>query len=654
MITAQEIQEKVKFFDGWAREWKEEARECYAFVAGDQWSEEDVSIMRDQRRPIVTFNRIAPMVAAAAGVELMNRQECTFMPREAGDTAVAEAYNAANRFCRDQGDFDDEESEAFFDTIVSGMGWTETVVNFDDDPDGKIEKHRRDPLEMGWDWRATKHNLFDGEFRFRRCRYTARQMEERWPGSTEQVSPAGRPDSGDVSSAADTPGDRYEATERGRPHDRDARYEVIQYQYVRRAPVYVVMDPGTGQTAEFEPGEFEVLRQRASGLGIELHHAVRRPQRYAQLYVCGAHVLEPESPLDDGWTLQCITGTRDRNRNYWYGLVRVMIDPQRWANKFLSTIQHTMSTSGRGIMAEKDAFDNPRKAEEDWAKPDSIAWMRQGAISGRKVDQKPSGIMPPGIDHLLTFAVSSIRDTSGLNLEMMGLANRQQAGVLEQERKQAGITILAPLMNGLRRYRKADGRLMLMTIHRFFPPQRNVRIMGPDGARSVQYARSGDRPGLDIVVDDMPTAPNQKQQVWQIVMQMLPLLMKHQLPGEIWFELLKYSPLPNDMVQKIGRAVMAPNPQAQQAQQLDMQERAAEIAETKSKTILNYANALEEGSRGIKEAMGQPLQNAAFAAEEQRKSAAFEAEQQRTEQKAVMDMIVRAAEAAQQQERRVQ
>ena len=54
-------------------EWRRQAVEDFAFYNGEQWSEEDKQVLRRNKRPQMTFNRIAPLVNAVIGAEINNR-----------------------------------------------------------------------------------------------------------------------------------------------------------------------------------------------------------------------------------------------------------------------------------------------------------------------------------------------------------------------------------------------------------------------------------------------------------------------------------------------------------------------------------------------------------------------------------------------------
>jgi hypothetical protein len=169
-----------------------------------------------------------------------------------------------------------------------------------------------------------------------------------------------------------------------------------------------------------------------------------------------------------------------------------MRDPAKWANKWLSQTLHIMNTNAKGgILAEPDAFDDQRQAEESYSKPESITWMKKGALGNPATGQpakftpKPMVQFPTGFYQLLEFAISSLRDVTGINLELLGQKDVNQPGILEAQRKQAGMTVLATMFDSLRRFRKQVGRIRLYYIQNFLSDGRLIRIAGPDGAKVI-------------------------------------------------------------------------------------------------------------------------------------------------------------------------
>jgi hypothetical protein len=68
---------------------------------------------------------------------------------------------------RDECDAEDDESGSFVDLLTCGEGWTQTRLDYDDDPDGMIVIDRVDPMEIYPDPSATKANYADAQFIFR-------------------------------------------------------------------------------------------------------------------------------------------------------------------------------------------------------------------------------------------------------------------------------------------------------------------------------------------------------------------------------------------------------------------------------------------------------------------------------------------------------
>src|SRR3979490_3146180 len=113
-------------------EWREAAREDFAFTSGDQLSETDKQKLRDMNRPIIIMNRVEPIIDSVSGSEVAHRQEVQFIPRQQGAVQVNEVLTSAAKWFRDQCDAEDEESDAFREMVVCGMGWPETRPGYED------------------------------------------------------------------------------------------------------------------------------------------------------------------------------------------------------------------------------------------------------------------------------------------------------------------------------------------------------------------------------------------------------------------------------------------------------------------------------------------------------------------------------------------
>src|SRR6185312_2340339 len=172
-----------------------------------------------------------------------------------------------------------------------------------------------------------------------------------------------------------------------------------------------------------------------------------------------------------------------------------------WAYKWLSQTLHIINTNAKGgILAEEDAFGDVADAEDSWADPSAITWLKAGALSQNKIQPKPQVAFPASIQNLMEFAVSSIRDVSGVNLELLGMVDREQPGILEAQRKQAGLTILAGLFDSLRKYRKEQGRLLLYFITKFMSDGRLVRVVDKGDAKYIPLIHQPGVAKYDVVV----------------------------------------------------------------------------------------------------------------------------------------------------------
>jgi hypothetical protein len=578
--------------------WRADARKDYDFYAGKQWDEEDVRILSEQNRPAVTFNRTLRILNAFTGIERQNRQETKFSPIGIEDSAYSDAMNNAAKWARESCNAEDEESEAYLDCGICGVGWTETRMDYEIDSEGKIIVDRIDPLEMLVDPDAKKRNFED-------ARWVAHVKEV---SKKELIGLGFNPEDARISSFwKDAEGEPLSDFNEGRYEGDDSdklskenHYSLVHYQYWERQTLYKVQDV-TGQTIVLPKDKFERLEPFIQSQNLP--YARYQERIYKRCFVLGNKTIDHSELGCKHFTFHALTGLRDKNKNHWFALVRVMRDPQMWANKWLSQIQHILNSGAKnGLIAEQGAISNPGKFEAEFAKPGSISIVRDGALSQGKIQPKEAPRFPEGLDRLLQYALQSINDVTGVNLELMGMANRDQPIGLEDIRKQAGMTIIATFLDSLRYYRKSQGHVLAYFIKEYIADGRLIRILGDEGAKYVPLIKDAVAFKYDIFVEDAPTSPNMKERTFLILKEILPLVLQAGLP--IPPDILDYSPLPDALIQK-WKSMLKPSPEADQIKQIksllaqfEVLGKERDIAKTDSEIILNQAKAQQAAAIG--------------------------------------------------------
>lgn len=589
---------------GWHRtdrdassKWREDAKEDYDFVAGRQWSAQDEAALREQGRPPVTFNRLLPVIKAVAGSEVNARQDIQYLPREVGDANINELLTEAGRYLSDEAEAEDEESDAFVDCAITGMGWVEMRLDYEIDPDGAYVEDRVNPLEMFWDASARKKNLSDARRLFR-----AKSMDRR---EAEELFPDADPADLDASWAEDRedqephrqiqPGEHRSDRPNG-SGDGSEKVTIVECQWWERARVAMAIDLTTGQSTEMDPEKAAILERRANVLAMPVQIVHRTKRVYRRAFLGNVVLDEGKAPAGDRFSYACLTGDRDHNKGSWFGIVRAMKDPQRYANKWLSqTLDMLNRQTKGGFYLEKGAVPDQAAFERSASKPGSVTWVTDGAITSGRIKEKPLPVLPAGHYQLMEFALLSIRDTSGVNLELLGQQRQEQAGVLEYQRKQAAMTILATLFDALRRARKQIGRVRLYFIQTYLSDGRLIRIVGDQGAKVVPLIRDQTIGDFDVVIDDAPASPNQKEVVWATFTSVLPII-RDMVTPQVLIEILPYSPFPASFVAKMRDLLSqaGDNPEQAQQKQIAMKTALAKIEDLAAGANLKNAKAGRE------------------------------------------------------------
>jgi hypothetical protein len=583
-------------------EWRTRADEEEEFYAGDQWSEEDKQKLLTEGRPVITFNKIVKIINAVAGIEIQNKQEIKYSPTEPTDVKFADALNEAVKFVVSQCDGEDEESEAFQDALKLGIGWMETSISYDEDLDGKISMEARSPHEIIYDSYAVRKNLKDTRWRARIHSISEDEWEEKWPDKSPERGSFWS-DELEASSVHNFPGDAYKRGNSGFDIQNPQNIYIVQYQYFELETVYRFTDID-GELKTVTRPQWKKIKKGIEDLGIRWVEQKRK--KFKQIFINGQQILEEGDCPINNWTLLPITGLRDKKRNYWFGLLRLLMDPQRWSNKWLSQILHIINSNATGgLLAEPAAFMDPSKAKAEWSNPASITEMTSGGLN--KIMPKPSPQYPQGIETLMHYSNQSMMETTGLNEEVLGMANRDQPGILEIQRLKTVYTTFSVFFNSLRLYRKEQGRVLAEFVKEYYTDGKIIRILGESGPEFVKLLKDDFSFKYDVIVDESAKSPNSKDRTFGVLEQILPAFMQMGIAPPI--EALDYLPLPQSLITKWKESLQKepePDPMEQRMKEMEMmmselmlEREKIKNENTQSQTELNYAKAAKEDAMAV-------------------------------------------------------
>lgn len=604
-------------FEGWISE----AKLWYRLVAGDQWKMEDWSILRRDNRSAITMNRTGVMLDVVAGLEIQNRMVPTAFPREmnADDARKSEYLNGILDWQRDDADYDEVESEAFGDLLTCGMGWTDTTLDYEEEEDGELKKLALDPLRCRWDPGCMRKNLKGSDWRMYIMDMKKSAFNRKWPDKSANSS---GPWEGDIDSLYDESPHladeawKYQNNSRGddnSPEEGAKKIRIAKFQYCKYVKKYRVQIPG--DLISISEKEFNSRKDSIEAVGFR--YMSQTVKEIHEALICGNVVLEDKVTPTGRFTLEAMTGKHDRANKCFYGIVRAMKDPQLWANKFLSSILDIVSSNAKGgVMAESGAFQNDTIAKKEWARADKLTMLEPGGIN--KISAKPVPPLPQGIQYMLEYTGTMFPHTSGISLELMGLVQHNQPGILEHQRKQSGISILAWAFSALRYYRKENARTTLDFVREYLSDGRLFRIEGEAGQELSRIVRDEMVYRYDIIVDESPTSINQTERTWAILSEVLPLALKAQIP--IPPTVLRYMPLPEKLkTEWLGYI----KEMQQRAQQDPQQQQLAQVEarKTESETEENLADAELKRAKTQEIAQTIPIKAAKDLAEARHKAA---------------------------------
>lgn len=507
--------------------WHKNAEDDERYVASHQWDKEVIKKLDSESKPHLVFNQVHRVVRSLSGKEMMNRYGIRYKPRDFSDERGASLITEQVRFHRQQSFAKYEESLAFVDLGITGIGCTEIFTDFQQDPTGIVHNLRVPRREIFWDPLARRRNLLDARYIVRGRWMGKDDFEAMFDADADRL---GKVDSLDPMRAK---GEIHDASSawmyllgigKGVNQSRD-EVLVADYQYREFQKALVFQRPD-GVLDYAWKDEAPTLFDQFAQMGFPVNNYVEQARpRYYRCYIAGDKILRREALPGQGFTYKFMTGFEDpesetQRGRLWFGLLRIMRGPQDWTNKVLSQIIHMMSQNPKGaIISAPGVFENEDKAKKEWAQPGG--WIKANRTDFKdKIEVMRAEGLPSSIFQVLAEVKDAVTSLVGVNPEYdLGQATdlKRVSGEALGQVKQASNSITAPLVDSFAMYRQDLGPAYLNQIRKYIAEGQAIRVYNGYQAEEEQVTRQEIFGRYDVVVDESPEAANSLQETYEML-----------------------------------------------------------------------------------------------------------------------------------------
>lgn len=582
-----------------AREKAERDRDYYD---GKQLTTEEYAELQKRGQPPIAMNLIREHIDYLLGLETEQRSDPKGSPRNPGDQAAADAFTSGLRYVSDAAEYHTARSAAWKNMVIEGFGGIEIAAVEDGEGGYDFTAEHVAWDRLIYDPHSTKPDFSD-------AKYVGQVI---WMDEEEALERA-LANGADEALAAAVISTTLSGVESGNTYD-DRPKDTIWADAKRKRVRICVMWVKKGAT-------WWVVEFTRGGILSEMESPYRTKKGQS---LC---LLVLESDRID----------RDNNR---YGEVRDLIDPQDEGNKRRSKALHLVNTAGvimdAGAVADKD------QARRELARPDFLIETTPGA----KFEVVRQVELATGQAQLGQQAVDYIA-RRGANAALRGKGTENQSGRAIEAQQAGGMVGLGGQNDILRKLDRRVYRLFAALMQQFWTAERwiittddplspehvglNVPLYtNPQTGETLtrkaweERAEAGEDIGqpipatdprtgqplvennvaelvLDVMVEEAPDTLNNSVEAYQALSQSIAAAVQGQVPAPLLTLMIKAHPsLPTRLKKEFLDALdkmSNPPPEAQQAQQAQMQAQqeraAAELEEVRARTFKTIA----EGER---------------------------------------------------------
>lgn len=560
--------------------WQAEARKDVQACLGDIFTQEEKEKLRLRNSDLLNIQLIRPLIKWVAGLQADHRKGIKYIPGDNSDIEVANDFTEVGMSVLQRNHGYEVISKAFEHALKVGL----CLVNVFNDINQNTQLdhffYNQFLLDPSW----TKLDFSDCNHIMVRKFVNAEQAKILLPeGFHAEVNKIDKEINEDRTTNTDGKFPNYiTPLQFGR---KMFSYDEFQQRDTIKQKMIVVRQTGKEIPHNRSETELQQLFEflRSQGVNTALLSPITKivPTVKVSAFLNGEHVateIDPFGMGDYSFTpVQCFYDPEGEKMEWkLQGMVRSLRDIQRAETKrIIASIAWFENSVANGLDFEEDTLVDPEDAFKSGLGP---RMFKEGALSGKKVQDRVSPPLPAGMLELHNLLTDLMPRTVNVNPDMMGLppdASRGQiSGILAEIRVGSGIVGLRGLFDDLSQSQNIIGR-KLLKLYQQYPDQKIVRIMGKQPSEGFRDKKAAE---FDAISSEAILTETQRNTQYQELITLMEMGPKIQKPVPIeWTDVFELGTLQvaPDLLKKIKQREQQAQQQA--AQTAQRQEKIQEV-----------------------------------------------------------------------------
>ena len=510
------------------RSWRENAKKCFEYKEGEQWTAEEKGVLKDRNQPPSVNNQISVTINRLVGQFVKIKTRIGYRGRNyPQDEQGAQALTDIFLYIRQNSNLEFEERDMAEDGFTSGFGVLETYVTFGDDFQPEVKIRCEDPFTIFPDPYSRRYDCDeDAQYICRAKWVDVDEAKELYPEKASELGAMITDNFPGLLGGVDTfKNETYVDKERNR-----IRLVEVRWKEKRRESICLFGD-GTivnkdtlilaepnGATRKITKAELNQLKNA----GLPYHELDRLTSPIHVVIFAGGILLDHKETNNKYFGFIPYFVHRKKNGEP-YSLVLLALPMQDQINKRESKALHLLNTN-QAIFQANSVADKAELAIEK-AKPDGMLEVRN--IEQFRLERNVE--LAATQFNMHNQAKEDFRRITGINPDAMGEASEVRSGVGIARKVAMTDLIIAPIYDNLRRTRILLARNILELVQKYYTKPKLFYITDSfEKVKTIALNQDGQsiKQGIyDVVAEDMPDVTTLQQEQYQILMQTLPQIL---------------------------------------------------------------------------------------------------------------------------------